>query len=211
MTDVGFYRPDDAAFILRTVRQLQASGLLQMSGRRSEVQFTQTTWVYVSNDSGEEIPPYGCMQATGTEEIGEQNYIVVNKPADTTGDAGGYLFNSHEAIPAGELGIAQRGRVVRGISDGSGITAGDAWQPVVSAWTIAVGGGQFIGIGEDDIGTNVVRVFINSGGSEEVTVLTDVLIDETAICFCRKKILAVVVEELDEVCIPLSDCPPAGA
>ena len=50
------------------------------------------TPAYFHNDAGETIPAYACMQVTGTEEIDGQNYLVVEKPADTDGTAGGFVF-----------------------------------------------------------------------------------------------------------------------
>lgn len=167
MTEIAGFTPDLAREIVSAVRALRASGLLSSVGTGSDGLFSPKARVYVSNDSGEEIPPYACMQATGTTEIGNQNYIVVDKPADVIGAAGGYLFNEHEAIPIGEEGIAQSGRVVRAISDGTALTAGASWQPVASSWEITTGGDILIAIGSDNIGTDIVRVLFNGSGSSK--------------------------------------------
>lgn len=208
MTKIAGLEPDDARLILATVRYLRSAGLVSQKGDRGDGRFTPITPIYVKNASGEEVPPYACMQATGTEEIGGQNYLIVDKPEDVTGESGGYLLNNHEAIEIDGLGFAQRGRVQRAIKASGSMDAGEPWQPVVDAWTIESGGSQFIGIGDDDIGTDVARVFFNTAGEgEEVIVFTDLTISDDAICFCRKKIKAVVIEELEEICIPLAGCP----
>lgn len=129
---------------------------------------------YVHNDSGEEIPPYACMQVTGTEEIGGQNYLLVDKPADTTGDAGSFLFNNHRAIADNEEGIAQFGPVVRAFKNTGTVTAGEHWLPVANQWYIAQDdGGPFVAAGADDIDDDVLKVFTNtpgSGGGENIKI-----------------------------------------
>lgn len=126
---------------------------------------TAQTPIYVRNVSGLVIPPYACMQATGTDDDSEtsQSYIEVDQPADADGSAGAFLFNGPEEIAIDEDGVAQNSRVVRAIKDTGTATAGDSWQPVVSDWTIEAGGTPFVMIGSDGIATDCVRVFYAGG------------------------------------------------
>lgn len=142
--------------------QLRASGLLNpgvIQALTAGSPLVTETPIYVTNVSGEVIPPFACMQCTGTEEIGDQNFTLVNKPADATGAAGGFLFNGPTEIPIYEEGIAQKGPVVRMLTNGAAITAGAKWKPTASAWTVAPSGTLFQAIGADNIETNVMKAF----------------------------------------------------
>ena len=168
MADYGFFTPDAARKLLADVQQLKTaiSGLVA-SG---VPQFTPSP-IFVTNVSGEEIPAYACMQCTGTEVIGSKTYIQVDQPADSDGTAGGFLFNSPRAIAIDANGIGFAGPHVKALGDGSVATAGDKWGPVASAWTVADDAdGIFVVIGDDDVATNVVRLFagVSGGGGNAV-------------------------------------------
>jgi hypothetical protein len=121
--------------------------------------------IYVTNVSGEEIPAYACMQCTGTEVIGNRTYIQVDQPADATGAAGGFLFNSPRAIAIDANGIGFAGPHVRALGDGSTATAGGRWGPAASSWEIEPdASGLFVVIGDDSVATDVVRTFTGIGG-----------------------------------------------
>ena len=165
--EAGVFSVDDATEILAVVRAIQASGILKDLGSRNPRKGTVRTAetpIYFRNDSGEEAPAYACLQATGTFESGEQNYCTIDKPADTDATSGEYFFNGHFAVPDGEFGTSQPGRLVRAIKASGTSTAGDKWNPVVGDWTIEQeDGGRFVMAGDDDIDTNVARVFIGDG------------------------------------------------
>lgn len=121
---------------------------------------------YFHNASGGEIPPYACLQVTGTEEIDGQNYLVVDQPADTDGTSGGYVFNGPEAVADNEEGKYQEAQVVRAYKDTGTVTGGEKWSPVVSQWYIAQDdAGPFICCGADDVDTDVLKVFTQSVGN----------------------------------------------
>jgi hypothetical protein len=157
--------------MLRVYRQLQASGLLGRDTIESivrRVPRSVETPVFFRNDSGETVPRYACMQVTGTVESGGQNYCTIDKPANTDASSGDYIFNGHEIVPAGgsdaQYGTSQGGRLVRGIKASGTSTAGDKWNPVVGEWTIEQDdNGRFVMAGDDDIATDVARVFIGDG------------------------------------------------
>jgi hypothetical protein len=162
----GAYTPDIAKMVLDEIRKLQASGYLSAKGRKIPYNPPPNTPIYIVNTSGETIPPFGCMQAVGTLEFGGQNYIQVDKPADTDGTSGGYLFNGDREVgyaATDKYGIAFAGPVVRTQSGSSGASAGTRFRPSVGSWTVAVDDeGQFIQIGPDDIEENVAKVFVDA-------------------------------------------------
>jgi hypothetical protein len=164
-TKLTLFAPEDIADYVAMLREWRLNRDSSSRSVQKRLVSAQTP-IYVRNANAAAIPPYACMQATGTEEDTEtgQNYIVVDQPADVTGGAGAYLFNGPEQIEIGGDGIAQNSRVVRAIKDTGTATAGDSWQPIVSSWEIAAGGDTFVMIGADDIATDCVRVFYAGGG-----------------------------------------------
>lgn len=168
---IGYYSPETARTIKEVVDYLLRNGFVMPAGRRNQQTIEPTTPIYVRNDSGEEVPPFACMQTTdpGTVESGPQNYITIGKPADTTGDGGIFLFNGEHAIPASgdgtNYGIGHPGPIARMLTDGSAVNHADQWGPVVDQWEIAPGGSLFFAIGEDDIAPSVIKgAFLASGG-----------------------------------------------
>lgn len=161
MADYGFFSPTTAQQILADLKLLKSA--VFGNGAVNNPQLTATP-IYVHNTTAEEIPAYGCMQCTGTEVIGNRTYIQVSKPADSTGEAGGFLFNSPRAIPADGNGVAFAGPHVRAMGDGSTATAGDRWAPQASDWEIAPNADGFlICVGDDDVETDVVRCIYSYG------------------------------------------------
>lgn len=172
----GAYTPDIAKMVLDEIRKLQASGYLSAKGRKIPYNPPPNTPIYIVNTSGETIPAYGCMQAIGTLEFGGQNYIQVDKPADTDGTSGGYLFNGDREVgyaATDKYGVAFAGPVVRTQSSSSGAAAGIKFRPQVASWTVTEDPdeGQFIQIGPDDISANVAKIFVESNKPVESTKL----------------------------------------
>lgn len=147
----------------RVVEHYRRYGLFGSEGRRTS-ELINGPAIYVRNDDATEAPAFACMQVVGTVEVGEQNYLKVDKPIDADGAAGWFVFNGPSAIPAGDFGVAYDGPLCRMLTDGSTVTAGGLWGPVASQWTIAPGGSLFVAAGGDDISTNVMRGFFKGGG-----------------------------------------------
>jgi hypothetical protein len=114
------------------------------------------------NRSGETVPAYGCIQVTGTEEIGGQNYLVGEKPADSNGTAGWYVFNSHCVVEDGDRGTCNDGVLVRALSEGS-LNAGDKVSPKADSWYVE-SGSLFPVAGPDDIKQDCYKIFVTGGG-----------------------------------------------
>jgi hypothetical protein len=158
--------------IVEVVRYLRSSGFIISTPSKGVRNLEQTTPIYVRNDSGVAVPPFACLQATGTVEAGGQNYITIDQPADTTGDAGPFIFNGFAEIAATgdqRYGIAHDGPLCRMLTNGTAMTSGDKARPVVNQWYIELGGELFTIVGDDDIAADVVRGVIGGGGGGGAT------------------------------------------
>lgn len=145
--------------IISMVRYYRANGPWDKPARRVEENEYPFDEIYCRNDSGEIIPPYGCMQVTGTEESEGQNYLLVKKPADS--QEGFYLFNNHYEVEIQGQTTAQLPdvyRVIKDSSDTTTVTPGQKWKPVDGQWYLEAGGEEFIAAGDDDISDNVFKV-----------------------------------------------------
>lgn len=189
MTELGAYSPETAREILDAFRRLKASGLLDKA-RPAEPLRPIPAPIWVENVSGEEIPAYACMQATGTSTSGDRTYIEVNKPADTDGSGGGFLFNGAAPIAIGKRGVGHAGPHVRAIGDGGTCTAGDRWAPQASSWQVtAATDGIFTAIGDDGIATNVVRLLVYTPPTLVQQVVTDLRVDSTNLQYKTRDVL----------------------
>jgi hypothetical protein len=143
--------------IVEVVRYLRSSGFIISTPLKGVRNIEQATPIYVRNDSGVAVPPFACLQATGTVEAGGQNYITIDQPADTTGDAGPFIFNGFAEIAATgdqRYGIAHDGPLCRMLTNGTAMASGDKARPVVNQWYIELGGELFTIVGDDDIADN---------------------------------------------------------
>jgi hypothetical protein len=158
--------------IVEVIRYLRSSGFIISTPLKGVRNIEQATPIYVRNDSGVAVPPFACLQATGTVEAGGQNYITIDQPADTTGDAGPFIFNGFAEIAATgdqRYGIAHGGPLCRMLTNGTAMTSGDKARPVVNQWYIELGGELFTIVGDDDIAADVVRGVIGGGGGGGAT------------------------------------------
>lgn len=156
--------------ILDVVKYLKASGfVIDRPGRGNQFVPPEAP-LYFRNDSGEEVPPFACMQCTGTVEYGGQNYITIDKPVDDSGDAGGYLFNGIAPVEIGGYGLAHDGPLVRMLTNGATVTCGEGWKPDIGEWAVIPDGSLFSAVGGDDIATNVMRAFYlpDAGGGATI-------------------------------------------
>jgi hypothetical protein len=131
------------------------------------------------NVSGETIPPYACVQLTGTTESGTHtNLLNADQPADATGKAGPYGFNGPSSVAAGEIGTLQSGPAYRAIYNSGTQTAGIKYHPIKDSWEIkGAGFGKGCGIwsyvGTDDIIADTIRVKSCAGGETACDELED--------------------------------------
>jgi hypothetical protein len=135
------------------------------------------------NNSGETMPAYACMQVTGVyDETDDLTVVDAEKPVDTAGNAGSYLFNGPDEVEDGDIGCAQKHRRVYAIKDSGTATAGERWIPIVDAWEIEQDdSGPFVMAGDDLLDTNVVMVFIEgSSGSGGANIEFEIISIATA-------------------------------
>jgi hypothetical protein len=179
MQIAGLYTKETARELLQAYRQLKSAGLLQpgviQKLIRGRPEFTEAPR-HFTNVSGETAPPYACMQIVGTEVVADQLFLQVDKPTDTAGAEGAYIFNWHYEVEDGRQGVAQKHEIVRAYSNGDTATAADKWRPVIGDWTIEQDdGGIFTMCGDDlpaseTFGFPVVRVAVDGGGQGSSTI-----------------------------------------
>ena len=182
MTDppkAGFFSPEDAKLVLDTVRELISTGVLRNATQlvdslnvkpRSEQgkihrpqNVAPPTPLVFRNDSGEAIPPYACMQVVDTYEDGPRNILIVQKPSDEFAENGPYVFNRHREVLEGEFGTCDDGTEVHAISEVPTADSGTRFGPQKDEWKIQqLPCGPFIQAGPDDLGEEVVRVFVDA-------------------------------------------------
>lgn len=167
--DIGAFTPDQAREVLEAVRMLKGSPLLTARGLKEANSSLDRHVHYFINESDDDIIPFGCLQVVDTrEDLNNRTYLVVDKPRDTTGDAGWYIFNGVETVINGELGNGYSGPLVRMASEETDFEAGDRFTPIVDDFKVAKGSGPFIAAGPDDIRDDVIKGFIaaSAGGCE---------------------------------------------
>jgi len=161
---IGALTPDQQRLVWDTIQQVRSSGILTAGGIVRDRVLANSVPIYVKNESGEEIPAYGCMKVTGTAEPDGQNYLEVVKP-DSDFDAT-FLINGPNAIEDDGRGIAQASSILRILTDGETITNGHQWGPVDGEWYIdkAASTKLFRAVGGDSVAVDVARfVLLDSG------------------------------------------------
>lgn len=194
--DIAAFKPETAKVILDVVNYLVAAGFVDKPGSRSPQFIPPQAPIYIKNDTGEEIPAFGCVQISGTVEDGGQNYLEVVKPVDTSGTAGWYVFNGLQPIEIGGFGIAYDGPLARMLTDGSAIVSGEKWGPTVGSFAIEPGGSLIVAAGPDDIATNVMRGFLVSAPSDAriIEYLISSVTTSTDPIYAPKKVATVVIQ-----------------
>jgi hypothetical protein len=158
---VGALTPQQRDEVLAAVKDYATrAGFIRAPGGMPEQR--QVEPIYIRNDDGQEAPPFGCFQVTGTASFDGASVITGARPVDITGAAGGYLFNGPVAIKPSGIGIVFAGPVVRALTDGTSVGCGDPWGPVVGQWYVTDEGGLLSAIGSDAIDTNIIRAFLKT-------------------------------------------------
>lgn len=100
------------------------------------------------NDSGEEIPAFGCMRITGSATVGGHQYLLAEKP-NTYGSQYLHWFNGDQAVETGKFGTCYKGSFVRALYDTADGTpaVGERWGPRSGTWKLKAntGGWQILG------------------------------------------------------------------
>lgn len=155
--DIAYIPPEAGKRIWRATREVERMAKI------AEFPFEQyaQTPIYVRNDSGLEIPSFGCMQVKDVETIEGQNYCVVRRPIAWTGAlVGPFLFNSFEAIPVGKFGVAQSGQVIRAIKDSTTMTVGMRLGHASNSFQVTKGC-LYSYLGPDEIRDDIIKIVRN--------------------------------------------------
>lgn len=152
-TEIGYFTPTQAD---RVWRNALAFEKLAAVGAKTDRPITPTPISFV-NKSGATIPPYGCIQITGTEETGGRNYLQVKRPFDYAGVMGPFLINGDREVIADDFGTAQWGPIYRVKTDGTTLAVGTRIGPNASSFEVGKGC-LFTCCGADDIEEDVIRV-----------------------------------------------------
>lgn len=152
-TEIGYFTPTQAD---RVWRNALAFEKLAAVGAKTDRPITPTPISFV-NKSGATIPPYGCIQITGTEETGGRNYLQVKRPFDYAGVMGPFLINGDREVIADDFGTAQWGPIYRVKTDGTTLAVGTRIGPNASSFEVGKGC-LFTNCGADDIEEDVIRV-----------------------------------------------------
>ena len=152
--NVGYYSPA----LAKRIRDNSFAWERERASRPVEIRQSTPDPIYFYNASTETIPPYGCVQMVGTEEIDGQFILRVDRPIDYTASVmGPFLFNGPTEVEPNGLGTAQWGPIYRAIADGGTYSVGTRFGPVESSFALSKGP-LFTYIGSDDLVDNCVRV-----------------------------------------------------
>ena len=153
-TEIGYFSPSEADRVWKAVKAFERGS----AGSTATERFNAPSPILFRSISSHAIPAYGCLQIVGTEEVGGQNYIKVDRPLDYTDSVmGPFLFNGPAEVEANGLGTAQWGPVYRAISDGGTYSVGTRFGPVASSFEMAKGC-LYTYMGQDDVVEDCVRL-----------------------------------------------------
>jgi len=162
-TNIGTFTPKQAKEILDTIRLLKTSGILRQKTENPRLDDPLVYPVSIKNDSGEEIPPFACMQITNTTIEGVRTVLDVIKP-DTL--EGKYIFNHRTPIESGGFGVSLPWDVVR-MKGNTTAEANKDYAPVVGQWYVEKkDGGPFVVYGDDGTLPNTYKGRFNSISSD---------------------------------------------
>ena len=191
--DLAVYSLEDGRAIFAAYRRLVALGILDDNGRDSAgitlpvKKFTNATAsIYVRNDSGFVIPPYGIMQSTNTVNVpGSNNYANVKRPIDSTLMRSPLLINGPREVAIDGYGVAQPGPVFRLLHDGAHTyEPGDRLGSLNGSFA-ATYGALYAVLGADDIATNIVRVMFDTSAFKGKTKSTPLVVGTPSTVFFR--------------------------
>jgi len=175
MSEIGIFTPDQARLVWQDYleRQQLAPQISQNFPQRRFIDEPSPHRVFVRNAGDEEIPAYGCMEITGTEEVGGRTVVTVTKPTRVDGE---YLFNSQYAIsPASESSGSVGDSIGNGWAFRFGVVImlgsppsepGASYGPIVGSWEIEETDGPFVVYGAHNAKDNaLIGRIASSGGS----------------------------------------------
>lgn len=144
--EIGSFSEEQTRIIWQVVQKALASAGINNTRKVKIADEPSPHRVFFRNDSGEKIPPFGCMEVTGTDEELERTFVKVIKPSTICGE---YLFNSQFAVEADGFGWGYAFGLVRMRGTASAYEACKRYAPSASSWDVAEGPGPFLVYGAD--------------------------------------------------------------
>lgn len=152
--ELGYFSPAEADRVWKATLALERG----KGGNTATEKPNTPNPIYFKNQSSHTIPPYGCVQMVGTEEIGGSNYLLVDRPFDYTASVmGPFLLNGPSEVEANGLGTAQWGPIYRAASDGGTYSVGTRIGPTADSFAVAKGC-LFTYLGDDDVVEDCIRL-----------------------------------------------------
>ncbi|AMV34323.1 hypothetical protein VN12_19515 [Pirellula sp. SH-Sr6A] len=137
-------------------RIMDAVQFVERSRMESPNQFRSSeAKTYFRNDTGQVIPAYGIIQASGTAKVSNVNYVTVERPFDYAAAQSIYLVNGPQEVKVDGYGTTQPGPYYKILSDGGTYSAGDRIGWKASSFE-ATNGCLFSVIGTDPIEDDIV-------------------------------------------------------
>lgn len=173
--EVGYFTPAQAREIWRWIKWLQKSKgqLIAAMGNSGGMAYPEVGFdgrpILAKNVASETIPRFACVQATGVTMENDQCYLNIEKPVDSTGDAGPFFFNLFDDVvhtPADgkfPFTVVTAGPHANAIASNAGSwAAGTRLSPQASSFELDENpAGAFALIGNNDgpkLGDDVIRV-----------------------------------------------------
>jgi len=171
MDKVGVFTPEQAREMwqwYQSQKQLPAQLTKNFPQRRPIDEVSPHRAFVLNSDPYEAIPPFACMQITGTDQYAGRTVITVEKPTTLDGE---YLFNSPYQIEGGAAGWAYRFGVVVMLGQPPS-EANVSYQPIIDSWEVEEGGGPFTVFGDYEITPEsttaaLIGRFAGSGGGSQ--------------------------------------------
>ena len=140
MTDFTFGKKA-VSRIAKVVRQVENPGYSLVPPRGSLPSYGPAP-VFFRNNSGHEVPAYGCMFTTDAEERDGEPVAVIKRP-DSNGSGECILFNGPYAVANGDHGLAQHifGSATHLLA--SSVSAGDTLTPSSGSFSMATTTGEY--------------------------------------------------------------------
>lgn len=162
MADAVVLSPDTYRYIDQAIKQIMASGFVRRSELPAIAQATPYKPILCKNVSPTFIPAYGCVQVTDSTDIDNVTYLEVEDVVDSFGYAGPYLFNGPNRVEVGGTGEFFAGPHAVAVNDGSAVTVGDAYAPLVGFFILEQqDGGPFIALCDDAVSGPAMQVIYN--------------------------------------------------
>lgn len=150
MSDKVLLSRSRAEWVIETcdmVRALLGSGRVAMNADLPD----SPAWIAM-NASGAELLGFSVVQLVNTDNRTNRPRCSADAPADIFGESGPIAVTAARSTADGSGASLQSGRILRIRTDGSGVTPGTRWSPVVGAHHLAPDVfGRFEALGEDEI------------------------------------------------------------